>query len=157
MDPAPKSPSPMIARSSEPSGSTAPASSEKPRQGEGRLLPSDAQPDAVLEEIRAHLGEGRFRTAQRLAEEALVRFPDHTEIRAMNRGLNEWTVRTRPASGQGRAEEFEWLRNPPESARGKWVALVGSEMVASAETLAEVMKTLKSMNLPKSPLVHRIA
>jgi hypothetical protein len=74
----------------------------------------------------------------------------------LNRGLNEWTVRRRPASGQGRSEEFEWLRNPPESARGKWVALVGGEMIAAGEALADVLELLKSMDLPKSPLVHRV-
>ncbi len=74
----------------------------------------------------------------------------------MNRGLNERQVRTRPATGQGRTEELEWLRNPPESVRGKWVALVGNEMVAAAEALAEVMESVKSMNLPKIPLVHRV-
>ncbi len=74
----------------------------------------------------------------------------------MNRGLNERQVRTRPATGQGRAEELEWLRNPPESVRGKWVALVGKEVVATADALAEVMESLKSMTLPKTPLVHRI-
>lgn len=74
----------------------------------------------------------------------------------MNRGLNQREVRTRPASGDGRSEEFEWLRNPPESARGKWVALIGSEMVAMGEALAEVMESLKTMNLPKTPLVHRV-
>ena len=74
----------------------------------------------------------------------------------MNRGLNERRVRTRPATGQGRTEELEWLRDPPESARGKWVALVGNQVVATAEALAEVMESLKSMNLPKTPLVHRV-
>ncbi len=117
---------------------------------------SKARADAALEEIRTHLGEGRFRTAQRLAKVAVVRFPDHPGLRIMNRGLNERQVRTRPATGQGRAEELEWLRNPPESVRGKWVALVGNEVVAAADALAEVMESLKSMTLPKTPLVHRV-
>ncbi len=109
-----------------------------------------------MEEIRAHLGEGRYRTAQRLAKLAIAQFPDHAGLRTMNRGLNQRRVRTSPATGQGRSEELEWLRNPPESMRGKWVALVGNEMVAAAEALAEVMESLKSMNLPKTPLVHRV-
>lgn len=117
---------------------------------------SKTRGDAALEEIRAHLGEGRYSTAQRLAKGAVARFPDHPGLRTMNRGLNERRVRTRPATGQGRTEELEWLRDPPESARGKWVALVGNQVVATAEALAEVMESLKSMNLPKTPLVHRV-
>ncbi len=146
----------MIARSRDFTGSTFPTSSERPRQREDQRLPPARRPDDMLKRIRAHLVEGRYRTAQRLAGEAVARFPEHPEIRTMNRGLNEWKVRTRPASGQGRAEELEWLRNPPESARGKWVALVGSRLVAAGEALAEVMESLKSMDLPKTPLVHRV-
>ncbi len=149
-------PSPMIARSGDFAGSAYPASSERPRPREDQRLPSARRPDDMLEEIRAHLVEGRYRTAQRLAAQAAARFPDNPEIRTMNRGLNEWKVRTRPASGQDRTEEFEWLRNPPESARGKWVALIGRRMVAAGEALAEVMESLKSMDLPKTPLVHRV-
>ena len=144
----PTPPVPMTARSSGISTSTGSASS--------RRASSKAQADAALEEIREHLGGGRYRTAQRLAKVAAVRFPDHSGLRTMNRGLNQRQVRTRPATGQGRTEELEWLRNPPESVRGKWVALVGSEVVAAAEALAEVMESVKSMNLPRIPLVHRV-
>ena len=149
-------PSPMIAKSGDSAGSASPTSSERPRQHDEQRLPPARRPGEQLKRIRAHLVEGRYRTPQRLAGEAAARFPEHPEIRTMNRGLNEWKVRTRPASGQGRSEEFEWLRNPPESARGKWVALVGSRMVAAGEALAEVMESLKSMDLPKTPLVHRV-
>jgi hypothetical protein len=135
----------MLAQSADSASSTSAARSEQARR-----------PEDALRGIRAHLGAGRYRTAQRLAEEAAARFPEHEGIRTMNRGLNQREVRTRPASGDGRSEEFEWLRNPPESARGKWVALIGSEMVAMGEALAEVMESLKTMNLPKTPLVHRV-
>ncbi len=53
-------------------------------------------------------------------------------------------------------EEFEWLRSPPQWARGKWVALLGSEAIASADTLAELVEALKPMELPRQPLVHHI-
>lgn len=143
-------PNPMTARAAEASGATV----ASPRAPLGGAV--DSRPDAVLEEIRAHLGEGRYRSAQRLAKQAAARFPEQAAIQRMNRGLNEWTVRARPASGQGRSEEFEWLRKPPESARGKWVALVGGKMVAAGESLADVMQLLKSMDLPRTPLVHRV-
>ncbi len=74
----------------------------------------------------------------------------------MHRGLNRRRASTRPADGHSREKEFAWLRNPPESARGQLVALVDDEMVASAQTMSELMTILKSMDLPKMPLVHRI-
>lgn len=150
MDTTATSPRPMVATS------PALATSARSPRSDGSLVAPDAAPDAVLEEIRTHLGEGRYRSAQRLAAEAGARFPDHPGLGTLNHGLNEWRVSTQPANGHNRTEEFAWLRNPPESARGKLVALVGSEMVAAADTMAELTALLKPMNLSKIPLVHRI-
>ena len=164
MDPESKAADPMSARPSEPASSAesgrpgsdfSAAVSPPPRLAEAARS-QQAEPESVLEDLRAHLAEGRFRTAQRLAKEGAARFPEHAPIRQMNRGLNEWTATTRPTDEPDRSEEFEWLRDPPEAARGKWVALVGSEMVASADTLVAVMESVESMNLSTIPLVHRI-
>jgi hypothetical protein len=62
----------------------------------------------------------------------------------------------RPARGAGTSQELDWLRDPPQWARGKWVALAGREAVASAETLPDLVERLDSMELPKEPLVHRV-
>lgn len=131
----------------------------RPSQGTRSSAPMAAtEVDAIqaLEQIRAHLEEGRYRSAQRLAQEAGAQFPEHPDIRTMNRGLNGGISGTSPAAGHSRREEFAWLRNPPQSARGKLVALVGSEMVASADTMSELKAALKLIRLPKMPLVHRI-
>ena len=127
----------------------------KPRN-EASLLPQDAAADDVLERIRELLTD-QFLTARQLAAEAAVRFPEHEGIQ------NAWRIlshgRSRICTGgpePSTTEEFNWLRDPPESVRGKWVALVGSEMVASADTLAEVAERLRSLTLPKPALVHRI-
>jgi len=156
MDPTHGPSSPMIARSLDSAKSTALRSSSKPRPEEEASIPPHAQPDAVVDEIREHLLEGRFRSAQGLAKAAAARFPEHPEIRKLNRGLNEWTARTKPASGRDMSEEFAWLCHPPVSTRGKWVALIGSEMVGAADTLAELVEYLRSESLPEEPLVHRI-
>lgn len=116
----------------------------------------EAEPDDIVEEIRAHLLEDRFRSAQRLARLAAMRFPEHAELGKLNRGLNERAVRSKPASGRDMSEEFAWLRDPPASARGQWVALIGSEMVGAARTLAELVEQLRTKRLPTSPLVHRV-
>ncbi len=127
--------SPMAARTSVRSAKLTSAAS----------LPLTSVADVVLEEIRTHLGAGRYRAAQRLAAEATAQFPDHPGLGTTNQGLNEWQATTQPANGHNRTEEFAWLRNPPEPACGKLVALVGSEVVAAADTMAELGELLKSM------------
>ena len=123
------------------------------------VSPEDVRdPDAVAQEVLALLGKERYRSARSLAAEALARFPDHARVRGIwgifeNRGK----AKISPLGAQPSTdEEFEWLKHPPEWAAGKWVALVGSEAVASADTLAELEEAIDSMNLPKMPLAARI-
>ncbi len=151
MDPKLKSQEPMVARERTVSSGT--RVGRLPRSRGDNKGPD---PDLALDQIRAHLGKGRYRTAQRLAREAAVRFPRHGGISTMNRGLNGRIASTRPAADHSRREELAWLRNPPESTRGQLVALVGSEMVACAQTMSELMAALKATKLSKMPLVHRI-
>lgn len=150
MDPKPKTQEPMVTKGQ--TVSSGPSVARSSRQVGTRGV----DPDVLLDQIREHLGQGHYRTAQRLAKEAADRFPWHKDLSTMHRGLNQRRVGTRPADGHSRERELAWLQNPPESVRGQLVALVGGKMVASARTMSELMTELKAMNLPKMPLVHRI-
>jgi len=118
----------------------------------------DADPDDVVDEILALLSEERYPSARRLAARARARFPDHARVR------NIWTIFDTQgkatlgpeASEPPREEEFEWLRHPPASVRGKWVALFGSEMIDAAETLIDLERSLRVKKLAKSALVHYV-
>lgn len=120
-------------------------------------LRSHARPEDVLDELRSLIADGQVVSARRLAVEAAARFPEHEEIRQARRILNDGkaTVGSRGPE-PSTDDEFEWLRRPPEWARGKWVALVGKEAVAVADDLTDLVESLKTMDLPKRPLVHRI-
>lgn len=148
-----KPPNPMHARSA---GSYA-VSSGPTSQRTSTVLPPDAGPDTVSDEILVLLDQEKFKTARQMAAEALDRFPGHTRVRKIW-GLfdNRGKAVVRPGNEPGTDEEFAWLADPPKWARGKWIALVDSEAVASADTLAEVLESLRTMTLAKRPLVHRI-
>ncbi len=60
------------------------------------------------------------------------------------------------ASEPSRERELKWLRQPPESARGKWVALLGGELIGAPETLVELEESLRSIDLAKPALAHHI-
>ncbi len=125
-------------------------------RGEEALPPRTADPEAALAEIRSLLTDD-FLAAQQLALEAAARFPRHAGIQNAKRILNGGTAtiaKTGPKPDQHK--DVEWLRNPPESVRGKWVALVGGEIVGSADDFAELAESLRSKKLPRTPLVHRI-
>ena len=70
---------PILARGAGPGVPT--ASTEPQGPPERTYLEPNADPDAVVDEILALLGKERFRSARRLAAEALARFPDHARLR----------------------------------------------------------------------------
>ena len=148
---------PMLAKQADPDFSTARRSSRYASRGEP-TLPPDSDPDATVERILALLSDGLYLPAKRLAAEATTRFPDHERVRWA------WDIfdpRGKAAVGEGapqpsRDEESAWLRDPPEWARGKWVALIGREAVAVAETLAELAASVRAQRLSRRPLVHHI-
>lgn len=149
---------PMIAR--EPDGSGSVGAARKSTTGGVELrLATDISPEAAIEKILALLGGGSYLVARQLAREAIRRFPEHAGVRRIA-GVFEprgkATVRPDGPRQPDRREEFDWLRDPPASARGKWVALVGAEVVAADESLAELERKLRSLELAKRPLVHRV-
>ena len=154
MDP-PRSSDPIQTKA--PDGTT--GDTRPPRRArQARLRAADSSPEAVLARIRSYLGEGRYQDAQALARKAVACFPEHPDVSKMDRALNRWAATTRPATGVDRSEEREWMRQElPESLSGKVVALVGKEVVATAETFAELDQQIQSLELTKRPLVFRVA
>lgn len=120
-------------------------------------LPADADPDSMADRILTLLTDERFDAARQLAAAAVSRFPQHPRLQGLQ-GIFDNRGKAVPRLGNepGRKEEFQWLRNPPESARGKWVALVGSEMVGAADTLEKLIENLESKKLTRRPLVHQV-
>ncbi len=149
---------PMIAR--EPDGSRSSGSVRRPAVTgrEPRLAPG-ISPEAAVKRILALLGDGSYLVARQLAHEAIRRFPSHAGVRRISGVFETRGKAASRADGPrqpDRREEFEWLRDPPAWVRGKWVALVGAEVVAADESLVEVENKLRSIELAKRPLVHRV-
>ncbi len=118
---------------------------------------ADAEPDTIMNMIRDLITEGQILQARRLAAEGAERFPEYEELRKARRILSGGgsSVSSGPPAPRMN-EELEWLSRPPDWARGKWVALIGKEAVAVSENLAELAASVRQMNLPREPLVHRI-
>ncbi len=55
-----------------------------------------------------------------------------------------------------RTREYDWLRAHGREYRGRWVALVGSNLLASAPTLRELQEQLRTTDLSNPPLLHRV-
>ncbi len=133
--------------------------SSGPRKTPGVALfrSSGEDPDVLADEILLLLSEERFQEARRIALQAAARFPKHPRLRTARRIFNNRKKATRrPGNEPSRKEEFAWLSHPPESARGKWVALLGSELIGAAESLEDLMSLVRAKELPNPALVHFI-
>ncbi len=93
--------------------------------------------------------------AKRLTAAAVARYPRHSEIQSTHRFLNESRSYKKPASGRSLRAELEWLQDPPQEYRGKWVALIGREVVGAAKTAKELLASLPS-DLEPTPLAVQV-
>ena len=148
----------MHAREAGDSTSTGSARRSRPGSTLKPRLPAAIDAEIAAERILALLEKDLYLPARNLAVQAVERFPDHRRLKTIwkvfDTGGKSWVA---PGGSEpSRREELEWLRQPPDWARGKWVALAGSEVVAVADSLKEVADSVRAQKLAKQPLVHRV-
>jgi hypothetical protein len=114
--------------------------------------PANTRPpsaEALLARIRALLRTGEVCDARRLAATAAAEHPGKPDLRRIHELLNTGQARRRPGTGRSVRQEVEWLRDPPEELRGKWIAVLDQEIIASAACLNELMTQLPPHQEPK--------
>ncbi|HEX9730694.1 MAG TPA: DUF5678 domain-containing protein [Thermoanaerobaculia bacterium] len=107
--------------------------------------------------IRTFLDQQQLSKARQTAASAAKDHPDHPWLVQADRVLNPDRIVTRPARGKGRTREFTWLRRNADAYRGRWVALLGDELITSAETFQDVQRAVRERTLDSPPLVHYVA
>jgi len=65
---------------------------------------------------------------------------------------------TRPSARRDvdRTAEYRWLREHGREHPNRWVAIDGDALVASAATLRELRQSIRRLDLPRPPLIHRL-
>src|SRR6185369_8423247 len=89
--------------------------------------PLHLRPD-VEQQIRLLVEEGQIRKAQELLKSAGDRVPPGSKMREI---LGPARVRKSAVKGVDRSAEFHWLKTKAVEHPGKWVALVGEDLIAS--------------------------
>jgi len=108
--------------------------------------------------IRSLLESQRFAEARQAAARAAGLFPDHPWLRQADRVLNPSGVTVVPARDRDtdRRKEYDWLRRHQAEYRGRWVALLGDELIACSDSFDEVLGAVRARELKARPLVHRV-
>lgn len=118
-------------------------------------VPSSAE--EYVETIRSLLANGEAGAARRTAAEGAARFPDDPWLKKTHRIINPNRITSEPADAPDRTLEFAWLREHAARYRGRWVALLKDELLASAPNLETVLNKIRERDLEARALVHRIA
>jgi hypothetical protein len=108
----------------------------------------------IQEQIRFLLREGQISEARELLESAGDRVPADSTLRkvlAPARVIGRSSFRD-----VDRRPEFHWLKTRSEAYQGKWVALVGENLVAASDTLQELRAQLAKLRLEQRPLIHHL-
>jgi hypothetical protein len=123
-------------------------STSKPRIDEDRL------PYVAL--IRGMLDRDQVIAARALLSVALTELPSAPELLRAAAVLAVPKSARRSVRDVERTNEYSWLTSHAAAYRGKWVAVVGNELIASAGSLKELLQSLKSSGRESEPLIHRV-
>ncbi len=105
------------------------------------------------DEVRALLAEGRITEARRYLETAGDLIPAGSTLREI---FAPPRVARIDARDSDRTREYRWLKENAKHFRGRWVAVLGDQLVSSAGSLKELLATLSGIETPVEPLIHRI-
>lgn len=112
------------------------------------------EPLSLEDEIRALLAEGRIYEATKLLESAGDRAS--TVDPGLREVLSPPTFRRVDKRDVDRTPEFNWLKANWDAYLGKWVALVGDDLVACSDESEDLFAQLKGRQFERRPLVHHI-
>jgi hypothetical protein len=111
----------------------------------------ERKPLSVEDEVRVLLEEGRISDAKKLVEAAGDQLPESLrEIFAPPRfrWVDERDV--------DRTPEYNWLNANWSAYAGKWVALVGADLVGCEDELEDLLAKLRQRKYERKPLIHHL-
>ena len=111
---------------------------------------------SALARIRDLLADERVSEARTVLHEALVHQPKDEELQRLRTVLAPPTVRSSAALDVDRTKDFQWLKENATKYSGSWVAIYEGELVVDSRSLDELLEGVRSLVLPRAPLVHFI-
>jgi hypothetical protein len=118
-----------------------------------RQMPSHESPEIVERRIRSLVEEGRILEARDLLAGVGPDVPIDPYLRTV---LSPPKARKSDEQDVDRSPEFRWLQEHWAEYDGKWVALVGENLVAACSTLKELLACLDRLQFEREPLIHHL-
>lgn len=105
------------------------------------------------ERIRSLLAEGQIWEAQKLFNTSGGLLPTDSKLRKILAPPRIWESDERDVD---RTPEYHWINTHGAAHQGKWVALVGEDLVASSDSLKELLAKLDQLRFEREPLIHHL-
>lgn len=121
------------------------------------LLGFVATPSNYLQALRILLRQGEASTAGLLAAEAHRRFPSNARIAKVFEVLRPPTARHTTGKAIDRSREIQWLGEHGREYRGKWVVLLGDQLIVASDSAAEALEKAKNCNSTGRPMVYQVS
>lgn len=106
--------------------------------------------------IRVMLDRDQVASARTLLSVAIAERIGDTELRKIAAVLVAPTSVKKLFRDRDRSAEYGWLTLHSTEYRGRWVALVGDELVAAAGSLKELLLSLQTSGRKGDALIHRV-
>jgi hypothetical protein len=103
------------------------------------------------ERIRSLLAEGQIWEAQKLFNASGDLLPADSKLREI---LSPPRITLSDERDVDRTPEYNWINTQADAYQGKWVALVGEDLVASSDSLKELLAKLDQLRFEREPLIH---
>jgi hypothetical protein len=113
-------------------------------------------PAIPLRQAKMLLGQGRIDAAREMLRRALERHPRNDALADLYKAITPGRVIRKHVQYKHRKAEFAWIRANRQKYKGKWVALVDDELIASSDNLQEILQVIQEKNIEKTSLVHRV-
>jgi hypothetical protein len=123
---------------------------------EQAVLPVEADRESWMEAIRSRVSQQDLEGAKQIAAEAAALFPDDPEIQKTHHVFRPYKVSRSSVLTPDRRRAFARLKELAPGLRGLWVALSEDDIIASAETLKELLAVIEPIKLASPALVHFI-
>jgi len=123
---------------------------------QSNVLEQAVDPIVIAREVRQLLGEGQLQEARKLIVDALRIHPTHAELLKLQQVVAPGRVIHQPGRYPNRTAELDWIARHRSQYQGKWVALVGQEVVALEDDAKALLNKLQQQHLTETPLVHHL-
>jgi hypothetical protein len=107
--------------------------------------------------VKYLLGEGRVTMAREILQRLLPHYPADEKLLNLYNAISPGKVVRTNMHYSDRTLEMEWIRLHGSIYRGKWVALLGADVIGIGDDLKSVLRIVQEKQPLAAPLIHHLA